>query len=67
MPQWIIAGDKKNPFFLLKLGSDVMDPTMAFTYKEYLNQNLIASQLHTTLNPILTTFLKCLLLTSDTY
>ena len=41
-----------------------MGPTMAFTYKEYLNQNLIASQLHT-LNPILTTFLKCLLVTSD--
>ena len=32
-----------------------MDPTMAFTYKEYLNQNLIASQVFsTTLNPILT-------------
>ena len=29
MPQWIIAGDKKKSFFcVLKLGSDVMDPTM---------------------------------------
>ena len=36
-----------------------MDPTMAFTYKEYLNQNLIASQLHT-LSPILTIVFKML-------